>query len=56
MMAAYSVPLQRLRWEDIDFETKVIHVRQRADAWGTMDPGSASCRWKSAWFRWPHRI
>jgi integrase len=31
-----SSELRGLRWEDVDFDAKVIHVRQRADAWGTM--------------------
>ena len=26
--------LRGLRWEDVDFENKVIHVRQRANLWG----------------------
>jgi integrase len=30
--------LRGLRWADVDLDTKVIHVRQRADAWGTMGP------------------
>jgi integrase len=28
--------LRGLRWADVDLDTKVIHVRQRADAWGAM--------------------
>jgi IS5 family transposase len=28
--------LRGLRWEDVDLEAGVIHVRQRADAWGTL--------------------
>jgi integrase len=28
--------LRGLRWANVDLDTKVIHVRQRADAWGTM--------------------
>ena len=30
--------LRGLRWPDIDLEAGVIHVRQRADAWGRMGP------------------
>jgi integrase len=30
--------LRGLRWSDIDLEVGVIHVRQRADAWGNMGP------------------
>jgi integrase len=30
--------LRGLRWADVDLDAKVIHVRQRADAWGTMGP------------------
>ncbi len=33
-----SSELRGLRWDDIDFDIKVIHVRQRADAWGKMGP------------------
>lgn len=29
-----SSELRGLRWEDVDFDKKVIHVRQRADQWG----------------------
>ncbi len=28
--------LRGLTWADVDFDAKVIHVRQRADAWGTI--------------------
>jgi integrase len=31
-----SSELRGLAWDDVDFERKVIHVRQRADAWGEM--------------------
>jgi len=31
-----SSELRGLRWDDVDFDAKVIHVRQRADAWGAM--------------------
>lgn len=31
-----SSELRGLRWEDVDFVTKVIHVRQRADQWGVI--------------------
>lgn len=31
-----SSELRGLRWEDVDFGAKAIHVRQRADAWGEM--------------------
>lgn len=31
-----SSELRGLRWEDIDFGKKVIHVRQRADQWGVI--------------------
>jgi integrase len=31
-----SSELRGLRWEDVDLDAKLIHVRQRADAWGTM--------------------
>jgi integrase len=31
-----SSELRGLRWEDIDLDAKLIHVHQRADAWGTM--------------------
>ena len=30
--------LRGLRWSDVDLDTGVIHVRQRANAWGTMGP------------------
>jgi integrase len=30
--------LRGLRWEDVDLEAGIIHVRQRADAWGSMGP------------------
>jgi integrase len=30
--------LRGLRWADVDLESRVVHVRQRADAWGTMGP------------------
>src|SRR5262249_76611 len=30
--------LRGLRWSDVDLDTGVIHVRQRADAWGKMGP------------------
>jgi integrase len=30
--------LRGLRWADVDLDAKVVHVRQRADAWGTMGP------------------
>ena len=30
--------LRGLRWDDLDIDIGVIHVRQRADAWGTMGP------------------
>jgi integrase len=30
--------LRGLRWSDVDLDAKVIHVRQRADKWGTMGP------------------
>ena len=30
--------LRGLRWADIDLDAGVIHVRQRADQWGTMGP------------------
>ena len=30
--------LRGLRWPDVDLEAGVIHVRQRADAWGKMGP------------------
>lgn len=31
-----SSELRGLRWEDVDFRRKVIHVRQRADQWGAI--------------------
>jgi integrase len=31
-----SSELRGLRWEDCDLDAKLIHVRQRADAWGKM--------------------
>jgi integrase len=35
--------LRGLTWDAVDFTTKVIHVRQRADLWGTIgDPKSAA--------------
>ena len=35
--------LRGLSWDAVDFERKVIHVRQRADAWGAIgDPKSAA--------------
>jgi integrase len=38
-----SSELRGLRWEDVDFEHKVIHVRQRADQWGVIgSPKSAA--------------
>jgi integrase len=38
-----SSELRGLAWDDVDLERKVIHVRQRADAWGTMGaPKSAA--------------
>jgi integrase len=38
-----SSELRGLAWEDVDFERKVIHVRQRADHWGAMGaPKSAA--------------
>lgn len=33
-----SSELRGLAWNDIDFERRMIHVRQRADAWGAMGP------------------
>jgi integrase len=30
--------LRGLRWADVDLDAKVIHVRQRADQWGTLGP------------------
>ena len=30
--------LRGLRWSDVDLHAGVIHVRQRANAWGTMGP------------------
>jgi integrase len=30
--------LRGLRWSDVDLDAGVIHVRQRADAWGRMGP------------------
>jgi integrase len=30
--------LRGLRWADVDLDAGVIHVRQRANAWGTMGP------------------
>jgi integrase len=38
-----SSELRGLTWDDIDFQEKAIHVRQRADHWGTMGaPKSAA--------------
>jgi integrase len=38
-----SSEVRGLAWEDVDFDQKVIHVRQRADHWGTMGaPKSAA--------------
>jgi integrase len=35
--------LRGIVWDAVDFETKVIRVRQRADLWGTIgDPKSAA--------------
>lgn len=31
-----SSELRGVAWDDVEFERKVIHVRQRADAWGAM--------------------
>ncbi len=31
-----SSELRGLRWEDLDLDAKLIHVHQRADAWGVM--------------------
>jgi integrase len=37
--------LRGLAWEDVDFERKVVRVRQRADSWGAMgSPKSAASR------------
>ena len=37
--------LRGLTWDNLDFERRVIHVRQRADRWGTMGaPKSAAGR------------
>jgi integrase len=33
-----SSELRGLKWEDVDFKRKVIHVRQRADQWGVIGP------------------
>ena len=33
-----SSELRGLRWEDVDLDAGVIHVRQRADQWGEMGP------------------
>src|SRR5262249_35301027 len=30
--------LRCLRWSDVDLNVGIIHVRQRADAWGTIEP------------------
>jgi integrase len=30
--------LRGLRWVDVDLDAKLVRVRQRADAWGTMGP------------------
>ena len=30
--------LRGLRWSDVDLNVGIIHVRQRADAWGTIGP------------------
>ena len=30
--------LRGLRWADVDLDAKLVRVRQRADAWGTMGP------------------
>ena len=30
--------LRGLRWSDVDIDAGVIHVRQRADTWGTIGP------------------
>jgi len=38
-----SSELRGLAWDDVDFDGRVIHVRQRADHWGTMGaPKSAA--------------
>ena len=38
-----SSELRGLAWDDVDFDDKVIHVRQRADHWGAMGaPKSAA--------------
>ncbi len=38
-----SSELRGLAWDDVDFDQRVIHVRQRADHWGTMGaPKSAA--------------
>ena len=29
--------LRGLRWQDVDLDARKLHVRQRADIWGTMD-------------------
>jgi integrase len=31
-----SSELRGLRWADLDLDTRIVRVRQRADAWGTM--------------------
>jgi integrase len=33
-----SFEVRGLAWEDVDFDQKVIHVRQCADHWGAMGP------------------
>lgn len=33
-----SSELRALRWQDVDFKAKVLHVRQRADRWNKIGP------------------
>lgn len=39
--------LRGLRWEDVDLAEQVVHVRQRADAWGTMGRPKSPAGWRT---------
>ena len=39
-----SSELRGLTWDNVDFKSRMIHVRQRADQWGTMGPPKSACR------------
>jgi integrase len=37
-----SSELRGLRWDDVDLDRKLIHIRQRADQWGVIGPPKSS--------------